>query len=397
MYKFIQAFDYQKTIGINGRKRIVSPLTELTPQAEPALLRECTSYLAKYIKPSHKILTEEHGAGHIAGALSYLNGNDLAIARWTPDGLAKSLEQYFSKGAMYRGGNLILHGVQPGDTVDIIDDVMDKGETLETLISLVESHGAIISDIYVIVEKTYNGRSIGRENLKSRGHKINSLLEVEVSGEISHVTQANLPRTIRYLDNPQIEWSDNLLARSYENQELIELENHMRFMLVPLSEHYPLTSAPLLRETVDKLSSLMPENVDKIVAEFDRCAHILGAISLHTKLPIGGAKWFPGPINLGSDFKMEYYEGRLFPYGINSGDKCYLIDDTVSSGGTMVGFINLITKMGAKIVGAAAAVEKEEYKGIQRIKKETGIEVDRILGISIAGQKTKVISDRFRE
>ena len=395
MYKIIKAFDYQGTIGTNDRRRIVSPLTELTPQTDPELLRECASYLAASIRPEQKIVTEEHGAGHIGGALSYLNGNDIAVARWTSDRLAKKLQAYFGKDVNYRGGSLVLQGVYEGDKVVIVDDVMDKGETLGKLIDLIELKGAHISGVYVIAEKTYGGKSYGRMNLKDRKHEITSLLEVEVTGEKSQVTQTNLPNISSYLPNPEIDMDANLLAESYENVDLIELDNGMHFMLAPLSEHYPVTTAALLRETVAKLSAMKPEGVDKIVTEFDRCAHILGAISLHAGLPIGGAKWFPGPVEFSSDFAMEYFEGRLFPYGINAGEKYYFIDDTVSSGGTMIGFSRLVASMGAEIIGAATAVEKEEYHGIDRIRKEIGIEVERILGVSVKWPKTKVISDRF--
>jgi uncharacterized protein (UPF0248 family) len=39
-------------------------------------------------------------------------------------------------------------------------------------------------------------------------------------------------------------------------------------------------------------------------------------------------------------------------------------------------------------------VVKKEYRGIHRIQEETGIDVHRILDVSIAGEKTQVIYDR---
>ena len=84
MHKFIRAYDDQPTIPANDdRKRILSTISELTPRLDPETLRVCASILASSIEPDRKIVTEEHGAGHIAGALSFLNGNDIAIARWT--------------------------------------------------------------------------------------------------------------------------------------------------------------------------------------------------------------------------------------------------------------------------------------------------------------------------
>ncbi|MFH1882014.1 MAG: hypothetical protein ABIL62_04805 [Planctomycetota bacterium] len=47
--------------------------------------------------------------------------------------MADKLIPYFGKNAHYRGGRLVLQGVQSGDKVTIVDDVLDRGETLGTL------------------------------------------------------------------------------------------------------------------------------------------------------------------------------------------------------------------------------------------------------------------------
>ena len=46
---------------------------------------------------------------------------------------------------------------------------------------------------------------------------------------------------------------------------------------------------------------------------------------------------------------------------------------------------------------ALAAVEKQEYAGIHRIQNETGIEVQHILDVAIARDKTHVTFDRCEE
>jgi len=398
MHKFIRAYDDQPTIPANdNRKRIISTVSELTPELDPETLRVCASILASSIDPDRKIATEEHGAGHIAGALSFLNGNDIAIARWTSDELSEKLIPYFGENAKYRGGRLVLHGVQSGDKVTIVDDVLDRGETLGTLINLIEARGATIDEIYVLAEKTYNGKSFGRENLS--GRDIKSLLTVEVGGRRSRVEMANC-RFAKYCDNPVIDTSKNFLRSSYEGKDLVPITspdgNEAKFMIVPLSEHYPCTQADLLRETAYKISQNIPRaQIDKIVSEFDRCSHILGAVSLYTNTPIAGAKWFPGPESQGTAFSMEYYKGNLYPYGIQRGDTVYIIEDTVSSGGTLIGLINLLQNNDVYIEGSVSAVAKKEYRGIDRILEETGINVDRILDVSIAGDKTKVTYDKY--
>ena len=43
------------------------------------------------------------------------------------------------------------------------------------------------------------------------------------------------------------------------------------------------------------------------------------------------------------------------------------------------------------------AVAKKEYGGIDRIRDQTGINVQRILDVSVAGDKTQVTYDRYKE
>ncbi|MFH0867685.1 MAG: hypothetical protein V1831_00050, partial [Candidatus Woesearchaeota archaeon] len=134
--KLKEAFDNKKIHGIGNKRIIENPLTELEPELPYQLLFETASYLSGMINPHKKIVSEEHGCGPIAGAISYLNGNTLALARWTPDGLAGDISSYFPS-ANYRMGKMVLQGVEQGDDVVIVEDLLDKGDTSDKLIKLI--------------------------------------------------------------------------------------------------------------------------------------------------------------------------------------------------------------------------------------------------------------------
>jgi hypothetical protein len=61
----------------------------------------------------------------------------------------------------------------------------------------------------------------------------------------------------------------------------------------------------------------------------------------------------------------------------------------------LTGLINLLRSNDVYIEGAVTAVTKKEYGGIARIQQETGINVHRILDVSIAGDKTNVTHDEY--
>ena len=71
------------------------------------------------------------------------------------------------------------------------------------------------------------------------------------------------------------------------------------------------------------------------------------------------------------------------------------IYDAGGAGGTLVGLINLLWNNDVYIEGAVTVVAKREYGGIARIQEETGIDVHRILDVSVAADRTKVAFDRY--
>ena len=58
--------------------------------------------------------------------------------------------------------------------------------------------------------------------------------------------------------------------------------------------------------------------------------------------------------------------------GVDRDDRVVIIDDVISTGGTMVGLIKAIQKAGAQIIDIVCVAEKVEYGGVARVKEETG-------------------------
>lgn len=67
-----------------------------------------------------------------------------------------------------------------------------------------------------------------------------------------------------------------------------------------------------------------------------------------------------------------------------------IIDDVISTGGTMIALINAIRQAGAEIIDIIVAVDKEEYGGIKRIKEATGLETKSVISVYVTDKKSKV-------
>ena len=185
----------------------------------------------------------------------------------------------------------------------------------------------------------------------------------------------------------------NLVIQSFNNQPLVHFEGY-RFIINPLTEQIPATSAELLQAATNWLLEVGKfKQASKIVGEEDKGGILVASTSLATGLPFGMARWYPSGLEgqVAVDFDMEYTSGKLFLNGVNKEDQVIIVDDMISTGGTMLALIKAVQSARAKIVDIVCVAEKVEYGGVEKIVKETGYKVKSLLKISTTGEKSKVI------
>jgi adenine phosphoribosyltransferase len=188
----------------------------------------------------------------------------------------------------------------------------------------------------------------------------------------------------------------HLVINAFENQRLIQFGEY-KFLINPLTEQIPATTAELLQATTDWIVAEGDFNqATKIGGEEDKGAILVAATSLATGLPFGMARWYPAGLEgqVSVDFEMEYASGQLFLNGIEENDKVILVDDMISTGGTMLALIEAVQLAKGEIVDIVCVAEKFEYKGVQRVAKETGYQVKTLLKISVSGERSKVVEAR---
>jgi adenine/guanine phosphoribosyltransferase-like PRPP-binding protein len=186
----------------------------------------------------------------------------------------------------------------------------------------------------------------------------------------------------------------DLVRDAFDGRPLLWVKGK-KFLVNPLTDQMPATTPQLLLEAAKAILEVGDwESSNKIVGEEDRGAILVAAVSLASGLPLGMARWQPSGIQdqLWVNFECEYTEGRLYLNGVDEGDRVLIVDDMISTGGTVLALIQLVRMARAEIVDVICLVEKVEYGGVERVKKETGIEVKTIVKVSIAGPRSKVLS-----
>lgn len=186
----------------------------------------------------------------------------------------------------------------------------------------------------------------------------------------------------------------SLLEESFDNKPLVAVGN-FRFILNPLTEQVPATSPALLREAASRVLAIANlDGANKLVGEEDRGAILVAAVSLESNLPLALARWNPSgvPGQIAVDFAMEYTQGKLYLNGVEPGDQVLIVDDLISTGGTLIALIRAVQQAGAKIRDVICVAEKIEYGGVARVQEETGFTVKTLVKILVAGKRSRVLS-----
>lgn len=182
------------------------------------------------------------------------------------------------------------------------------------------------------------------------------------------------------------------LIDAFNNRPLILVKDR-NFIVNPLTDHVPSTSYELLNDVVIELAGLTDySKATKLLGEEERGGFITVLMAYYLKMPFGMVKWNPLGLNgqISIDFRNAYADGKLYLNGIEKGDKVIIVEDMIDSGGTIISMIRMLEQAGIEIVDIVVIAEKEEFKGIERIKTETGYDVKCILKFSSQGNKSKV-------
>lgn len=184
---------------------------------------------------------------------------------------------------------------------------------------------------------------------------------------------------------------------NFDDQPLFDVDGY-KFVLNSLTEQVPATPPHLLQLAAEWISSEITEDCDKLLTEEDKGGILLAAVALQTGIPFGMVRWVPNQLvtQVSEIFSCEYVkQGTLYLSGIEKNDRVVIIDDIISTGGTMIGIIKTLMKIGANIKDIIVLAEKSEYNGVEKVKKETGMNVRSLIKISVSGTRSKVINPTY--
>jgi adenine phosphoribosyltransferase len=184
-----------------------------------------------------------------------------------------------------------------------------------------------------------------------------------------------------------------LLEDVYRGAPTID-SGRYRTTLNEFTDQSPALRPEVLQEATSRLVEMGKFDGNKLLVEEDKGAILGAAVSLAVGLPLAVARWYtykPSDHAIAVPINAEYFTGKLYVNGVESGDRVTIIDDTISTGGTLVALIEAVRLAGAEVSEVLVAVEKPDNGGCARIAEHFGLTVRTLIRIAVDADTNKTV------
>jgi adenine phosphoribosyltransferase len=150
------------------------------------------------------------------------------------------------------------------------------------------------------------------------------------------------------------------LAQSLRDAPIIRKDEY-EYFVHPISDGVPMLEPGLLREIViGIIQKTDVDGVDKIVTPAAMGIHISTAVSLMTDIPLVVIRkrqyGLDGEVSLAQ--VTGYSENEMYLNDVDPDDCVLLLDDVLSTGGTLNGITTALEEIGADIADIVAVIKK---------------------------------------
>jgi adenine phosphoribosyltransferase len=175
----------------------------------------------------------------------------------------------------------------------------------------------------------------------------------------------------------------DLLVKTLETCPMVK-RGEYNYFIHPITDGVPIVDPALLREVAVAMAKILDLNgVDKIVVVEAMGIHIGSVLSVMTDIPmtVMRKRVYNLPHEVPVHQTTGYSKGELYLNGIYKGDRVVIIDDVVSTGGTMKALLKALEIAGAEVVDVCIAIQRGDpdigrpYKSLVKIEVDDRVHV----------------------
>ncbi|MDR3206275.1 MAG: adenine phosphoribosyltransferase [Candidatus Methanoplasma sp.] len=160
-------------------------------------------------------------------------------------------------------------------------------------------------------------------------------------------------------------------------------KNGYPYIIHPLTDGIPEVEPEMLEEAAEWMAEVFPADADAILVPEAMGIPLAAALSLKVGVPYSVIRkrsyGLPGEVHVRS--KTGYSSSDLYINGIRKGCKAVLVDDILSTGGTLEALAPAIRAAGAEISAVLTVFDKGSAK--DRLERDLGLTIRRMFVLSV--------------
>jgi adenine phosphoribosyltransferase len=164
------------------------------------------------------------------------------------------------------------------------------------------------------------------------------------------------------------------------------------YVIHPITDGVPFITPELLREVTDAMKKHIKKcgRFDRIVTMEAMGIPLASALSLDLGIPFTIIRkrqyGLPGEVSV--EQVTGYSKSKMYVNGLKKGDTVILVDDVLSTGGTLKAILYVLKEIGVQVKGVFIAVYKGTCK--EQIMKEYTIPITTIVDIDVVEGKVHI-------
>ena len=162
------------------------------------------------------------------------------------------------------------------------------------------------------------------------------------------------------------------------------------YFVHPITDGIPEMEPELLREVISEIIEVGDMECDKIVAAEAMGIPLAVALSLRVGKPyviIRKRRYnLPGEVSV--EQVTGYSKSSMFVNGVIKGDRVVIVDDVLSTGGTLKAVVKALRSIGAEIVDTIIVFNKLEHK--KALEEELKIRIKTLLDVKVVDGRVLV-------
>jgi adenine phosphoribosyltransferase len=181
------------------------------------------------------------------------------------------------------------------------------------------------------------------------------------------------------------------LRQSLLDAPIIEKGDY-EYFVHPISDGVPMLEPGLLREIVIRIiRKANIEDVDKIVTPAAMGIHISTAVSLMTDIPLVVIRkreyGLDGEVALSQ--QTGYSDNEMYINDVVEGDRVLVLDDVLSTGGTMKAVLGALDGIGADVADVVAVIKKAGPNKLD----DTDFDVRTLINVTVEDGEVVIVDE----